>query len=92
MSVVSSGYKYIVRIPGVRSGNPIIEGTRIGVHDVAGLFAGGSSVDEITRQFPSLTRSQVYEYLAYYEDYKAEVDLLIARQTASPGRGDDLSP
>jgi uncharacterized protein (DUF433 family) len=73
-------YRYLQRIPGVRSGNAIIEGTRIGVHDVVGLFLGGSMVDDIIRSFPDLKRSQVYECLAYYEDHRGEIDALVARQ------------
>src|SRR2546421_8642659 len=45
-------YRYLTRIPGVRAGNMIVEGTRIGVHDVVGLFANGSSVDDVVRSFP----------------------------------------
>lgn len=82
--MIACGYKYIVQVPGIRSGHPIVEGTRIGVHDVVGLFLNGSGVDEITRDFPPLTRSQVYECLAYYEDHKAEVDFLVAQQMAEP--------
>jgi hypothetical protein len=29
---------------------------------------------------PMLTKAQVYECLAYYEDHRGEVDLLVARQ------------
>ena len=53
---------------------------RIGVHDVVGLFVNGSTIDDITRSFPDLKRSQVYECLAYYEDHRGEIDSLIARQ------------
>jgi len=80
--MIASGYRYIVQLPGIRSGRPIIEGTRIAIHDVVGLFLSGASVDEIVRELPSLTRSQVYECLAYYEDHRAETDLLVARQMA----------
>ena len=75
-------YCYITQTEGVRSGNPIVEGTRIGVHDVAGMILQGSSVDDVVRSLPSLTRAQVYECMAYYEDHKEEQDLLIARQLA----------
>ena len=34
----ATAYRYITRHPGVRSGHAIVEGTRIGVHDVVGLF------------------------------------------------------
>jgi uncharacterized protein (DUF433 family) len=77
-------YRYITRQPGVRSGNAIIVGTRVGVHDVIGLLQNGETVDTIvSRCFPNLTRAQVYECLAYYEDHRGEIDLLVARQMAS---------
>ena len=73
-------FRYLQRIAGVRGGHTIVEGTRIGVHDVVGLFLTGRTIDEIIRSFPDLKRSQVYECLAYYEDHRAEIDALIARQ------------
>lgn len=78
-------YRYITRQPGVRSGHAIVEGTRIGVHDVIGLLQNGETVDTIvSRCFPNLTRAQVYECLAYYEDHRGEIDVLVARQMAEP--------
>ena len=78
---VLTEYLYIVRQRGLRSGNPIVAGTRIGVHDVIGLLQAGETVDTIvTRCFPDLTRAQVYECLAYYEDHRGEIDVLVARQ------------
>lgn len=83
MSTISESYRYIVRSPDVRGGNARVEGTRIGVHDVVGLLQNGETVDTIIATcFPTLTRAQVYECLAYYEDHKGEIDLLIARQMA----------
>jgi uncharacterized protein (DUF433 family) len=76
----STGYRYLVNMTDVRGGNMIVEGTRIGVHDVVGLIVNGSSVDDVVRSFPDLTRAQVYECLAYYEDHRAEIDSLVARQ------------
>jgi uncharacterized protein (DUF433 family) len=80
-AVVAIEYAYITRQNGVRGGNPIVAGTRIGVHDVVGLLQNGETVDSIVSQsFPDLTRAQVYECLAYYEDHRGEIDLLVARQ------------
>ena len=76
----TEGYKYLVRILGVRSGNTIVEGTRIGVHDVVGLIVNGATVDDVVRSLPDLTRAQVYECLAYYEDHRDAIDLLVAEQ------------
>jgi uncharacterized protein (DUF433 family) len=58
-------YRYIARRAGVRSGHPIVEGTRIGVHDVVAYHLLGSSVEEVEKCFPDLTCAQVYECLAY---------------------------
>jgi uncharacterized protein (DUF433 family) len=72
-----------VRAPGVRSGSAIVEGTRIGVHDVIGLLQNGETIETLTANcFPQLTRSRVYECLAYYEDHRGEIDLLVAKQMA----------
>ena len=75
-------YRYLTRIPGVRSANMIVAGTRIGVHDVVGIIVNGASVDDVVRSFPELTRAQVYECLAYYEDHRDEIDHLVAEQMA----------
>ena len=80
--MIATSYRYIVQRAGVRSGHPIVEGTRIGVHDVVAMTRTGASVDEVVASFPRLTRAQVYECLAYYEDHQAEIDPLVAGQTA----------
>ena len=76
----ATAYRYLINLLGVRGGCTIVEGTRIGVHDAVGLVVNGASVDDVVRSFPDLTRAQVYECLAYYEDHRAEIDALIARQ------------
>ncbi|HZR02931.1 MAG TPA: DUF433 domain-containing protein [Burkholderiales bacterium] len=77
----STAYRYISRQPGVRSGCAIVEGARIGVHDVIGLLQNGETVESIVvRCFPNITRAQVYECLAYYQDHRGEIDVLTARQ------------
>jgi uncharacterized protein (DUF433 family) len=83
MDSVSETYRYIVSSAGVRSGNPIVKGARIAVHDVIGLLQNGETVDTVRANcFPQLTRAQIYECLAYYEDHRGEIDLLVARQMA----------
>ena len=78
-SASATAYRYLTRQPGVRSGHAIIEGTRIGVHDVIGLLQNGETVESIVALcFPNITRDQVYECLAYYEDHRGEIDVLVA--------------
>ena len=80
---MSQSYRYIVRSADVRGGHARVEGTRIAVHDVIGLLQSGETVDSVTGScFPTLTKAQVYECLAYYEDHRGEIDLLVARQMA----------
>jgi len=84
---ISESYRYIVRSPDVRGGNARVEGTRIAVHDVIGLLHNGETVDSPTANcLPSLTKAQAYECLAYYEDHRGEVHLLVARQMAHDQR------
>ena len=75
-------YRYLVDAPDVCGGKTVIDNTRIGVHDVVGLFVNGAGVDDVLRSFPTLTRAQVYECLAYYEDHRPAIDALIAEQMA----------
>ncbi len=80
--MAATSYRYLVNLPGVRGGHTIVEGTRIGVHDVIGLLQNGETVESVCSKngFPDLSKAQVYECLAYYEDHKGEVDVLMARQ------------
>ena len=80
--MIATSYRYIVRNAGVRSGYPIVEGTRIGVHDVVAMTKTGATVDQVVASFPRLTRAQVYECFAYYEDHRQELDTLVGTQTA----------
>jgi uncharacterized protein (DUF433 family) len=73
-------YRYLVNLPGVCGGRTIVEGTRIGVHDVIGLIVNGASIEDALRSFPSLTKSQIYECLSYYEDHRTQIDALVAEQ------------
>lgn len=83
MPTVATGYRYIVRTEGVRGGRARVEGTRIGVHDVIGLLQNGETVDSLPAQLPGLTRAQIFECLAYYEDHRDEIDALVAGQMAA---------
>jgi len=85
MATVAENYRYITRTPGIRGGNARVEDTRIGVHDVIGLLQNGETIDSlIATCFSTLTRAQVYECLAYYEDHRDEINLLVAEQMSDP--------
>jgi uncharacterized protein (DUF433 family) len=51
--------------PGVRSGQPIIRGTRTTVADILSLLASGAPQEEILSDFPWLTPADVSAALEY---------------------------
>lgn len=51
--------------PAIRSGKPIIRGTRITVYDVLEYLAGGMSEDQILADFPDLTLDDLRACLAF---------------------------
>ena len=76
-------YRYITQRQGVRSGRPVIEGTRIAVHDIVAMILTGADIDDVIRSYPDIKRAQIYECMAYYEDHKDDLDLIIAEQMAN---------
>ena len=78
--MAATAYRYLTTLPGVCGGQAIIENTRIGVHDVIALLVNGAAMEDVLRSFRDLTKAQVYECLAYYEDHRTEIDALVTEQ------------
>ena len=55
----------ITRNEGIRSGQPIVRGTRITVTDILEYLAGGMTIDEILSAFPDLTVEDIDAVLAF---------------------------
>lgn len=51
--------------PAVRSGKPVVRGTRITVTDVLEYLAGGMTRDELLADFPDLCAEDVQAILLY---------------------------
>jgi uncharacterized protein (DUF433 family) len=51
--------------PAVRSGKPVINGTRITVSDILEYLASGMSADEIIADFPDLKHEDILATLAF---------------------------
>ena len=58
----------IVLDPAIRSGKPIIRGTRITVSDILDYLAGGMSPSDIVADFPDLHDADVRAALAFAAD------------------------
>ena len=71
---VITEYRYVIRVPGICGGRPIIKGTRTPVKTIVGYHKMGLSVEEILEGLPHLTPAQVYEALSYYYDHQSEIE------------------
>src|SRR4051794_31609678 len=68
----------IVSTPGTCAGKPRIDGHRITVEDVAIWHERmGMSPDEIVSGHPSITLADVHAALAYYFEYREQIDAAI---------------
>jgi uncharacterized protein (DUF433 family) len=70
-----------------KSGVPIVEGTRTKVVEIAlDRLAHHWDAEEIQRQHPHLTLSQIYAALTYYHDHPEAFDSEIRDQLADVDR------
>ena len=53
----------IVRIPDIMSGTPCFRGTRVPFQNLIDYLAGGHSLSEFLRQFPTVTREMAVQAL-----------------------------
>jgi uncharacterized protein (DUF433 family) len=81
--VYPTEHPYIVRVPGVCDGRPIIKGTRISVRHIAQLYKAGDLVDEMLQAHPHLKAAAVYDAISYYLDHQGEIEQEIAEHRAA---------
>ena len=51
--------------PRICHGQPCVRGTRIPVHQIVRMLAGGDSVDVLLEEYPSLTREDITGCIEY---------------------------
>lgn len=74
-----TSHRYITRVEGILSGEPIIAGTRTPVRAVVEHWKFGDSPETIVRKLPHLRLAQVFDALSYYDDHRDEIEQAIAR-------------
>jgi len=73
-AAVNNPADYIVKTPGVCSGQPRIAGTRIKVkHVYTWVEQMGMTPAHVVAEYPHLTRAQVHAALAYYWSHPDEI-------------------
>lgn len=84
-AVVKTEHPHIVRLEGVCSGEPLIDGLRVTVRHVAALYLRGETVTEIADAL-DLTEAQVFHALSYFFDHREEITALIAQEEQAHAR------
>ena len=70
----SKKHPYITSAKDVCGGVPIIQGTRISVWSIIKWYKIGMTIEEILREFPQLTPSQVHDAFSYYYDHSELIE------------------
>jgi uncharacterized protein (DUF433 family) len=58
-------WSFITIDPNIRAGEPVVRGTRIGVHALGDLARQGASTKELLEDHPALTRESLEAALAW---------------------------
>ena len=74
---------HIVRDPLVCAGQPVIKGTRVTLRTVLASLAEGATIDEILKDFPTLTETDVRAVIAFAAASTQE-DLPLPSAPAAP--------
>jgi uncharacterized protein (DUF433 family) len=75
---IRTNHPHIVRIEGVRGGEPVIRGTGISVRTIVERTRLGDSPEKIVDDYPILSIAQVYDALSYYYEHPQEIEQYIA--------------
>jgi len=73
----STEHPYIVRVPGIAGGEPIIRGTRVPVRAIVLHYKAGETLDEILEAYPHLPSAGVFDAISFYLDHQVEIEALI---------------
>jgi uncharacterized protein (DUF433 family) len=78
-NAVRTEHPHIVRLEGVCGGEPVIDGLRVAVRQVATLHVRGETIPDIAEAL-GLSEAQVFHALSYYFDHRDEIQALMAQE------------
>lgn len=84
-SLLQTDHPHIVRLEGVCGGEPIIDGLRVMVRQVAYLYLQGETILEIAETL-NITEAQVFHGLSYFFDHRNEIETFMAQEEIANGR------
>ncbi len=78
MADVQTKRRAIVRVPGILSEEPIVEGTRISVRSIVLYYHEYRSAERLVQALPTLRPEDVETAMKYYRVHREEINLHIA--------------
>lgn len=66
----------------VRGARPVVAGTTVTVHRIAGWYKLGLSAEEIAENFGHLSLAQIHAALAYYHSNREEIEAYLRDEDA----------
>jgi uncharacterized protein (DUF433 family) len=57
--------QYILRDPQICGGEPVVKGTRVTIRTILASLAEGATIEEILKDFPTLTEDDVRAVIAF---------------------------
>jgi len=70
-------HPYIVHVPGIASGEPIIKGTRVPVRAIVLHYKASETFEEILEAYPHVPPAAAFDAISYYLDHQEEIEALI---------------
>jgi len=70
-------HPYIVRVPDIASGEPIIKGTRVPVRAMVLHYKASETLEEILEAYPHLPPAGVFDAVSFYLDHPEEIEAFI---------------
>ena len=67
-------HPYVSRKKGICGGRSVVDGTRIPVWSIIKWYKLGMALEEIIREFPQLSPSQLHGAFSYYYDNQEEIE------------------
>jgi len=58
-------HQYISRDPQICGGEPVIKGTRVTIRTILASLAEGATIEEILKDFPTLTEEDIRAVIAF---------------------------
>jgi uncharacterized protein (DUF433 family) len=84
---LATDHAHIVRMQGVKGGEPIVRGKGVTVQTIAALTRQGLSPEQIVEEYEGvLTQAEVYEALGYFYDHVGEIEQYLAENRSARER------